>query len=104
MKFVPLRDLLSKTAAVRKALKKEHEMVMTLGGRPIAVLAEVEGKTLAAKLKALRSTRAIMHLDCAQAEARAAGLDKMTMEEIDAEIARARAERAQAQKRPARHR
>jgi len=90
MKSMTLRDLLSRTAAVRKALKKEHEIVMTDRGRPVAVMAEVDGKTLAAKLMAVRGTQALLPLD--RGPAKAAGLDKMTMEEIDAEIARARAE------------
>ena len=63
MRSVTLRDLLRKTATVRKALVKEHEMVVTDRGRPVAVLSEADGETLAAKLKALRSTRALRQLD-----------------------------------------
>ena len=93
MKFVTIRDFRNKTAAIRKSLETEHEMVLTASGRPFAILAKADEETFEEKLKALRGTRARILFDRIGARAKALGKDKMTMEEIDAEIARARAER-----------
>ena len=93
MKFVSIRDLRSKTAAIRKALKTEHEIVVTCKGTPFAILAEADEGTFEEKLAVLRRARARALLDRVQARAKERGLDRLTMGEIDAEIARARRER-----------
>ncbi|MGD1000001.1 MAG: type II toxin-antitoxin system prevent-host-death family antitoxin [Candidatus Brocadiia bacterium] len=93
MKFVTIRDFRNKTAAIRKALSAEHEIVLTANGRPIAVLADVDEDTFEEKLAALRRARAYSLLDRARARARETGADKLSMEEIDAEIAKTRRER-----------
>ena len=93
MKFVSVRDFRNKTAAIRKALKTEHEIVVTSNGRPFAILAEVDEETFEERLKALRRARARALLDRIQARAKERGVDKLTMKEIDAEIAAARRER-----------
>jgi antitoxin (DNA-binding transcriptional repressor) of toxin-antitoxin stability system len=98
MKFVTIRDFRNKTAAIRKSLETEHEMVMTANGRPFAILASVDEDTFEEKLKALRGARARILFDRISARAKARGKAKMTMREIDAEIALARTEQAQAEK------
>ena len=93
MKFVSVRDLRNKTAAIREALKTEHEIVVTCNGKPFAILAEADEDTFEEKLAVLRRARARAVLDRIRARAKEQGLDKLTMKEIDAEIARARGER-----------
>jgi antitoxin (DNA-binding transcriptional repressor) of toxin-antitoxin stability system len=93
MKFVTIRDFRNKTAAIRKALSAEHEIVLTANGRPIALLADVDEDTFEEKLAALRRTRAYAVLDRIQARAKEMGANKLTTGEIDAEIAKARRER-----------
>ena len=93
MKFVTIRDFRNKTAAIRKDLSSEHEIVLTANGRPFAIVADVDEDTFEEKLAALRRTRAYAVLDRVRARARATGVDKLTMDEIDAEIAKARRER-----------
>jgi len=93
MKFVTIRDFRNKTASIRKSLSSEHEIVVTSNGRPFAILAEVDEDTFEEKLAALRRTRARALLDRVQAKAKARGVDKLTMDEIDAEIAKSRRER-----------
>jgi prevent-host-death family protein len=93
MKFVTIRDFRNKTAAIRKALSAEHEIVLTANGRPIAVLADVDEDTFEDKLAALRRTRAYAVLDRTHARAKETGADKLTMEEIESEIAKTRRER-----------
>ncbi|MGO8702491.1 MAG: type II toxin-antitoxin system Phd/YefM family antitoxin [Candidatus Brocadiia bacterium] len=96
MKFVTIRDFRNKTAAIRKALSAEHEIILTANGRPIAVLTDVDEDTFEEKLAALRRTRAYSLLDRTRARARETGADKLSMEEIDAEIAKTRRERRSA--------
>ena len=92
MKFVSVRDFRNKTVAIRKALKAEHEIVVTSNGKPFAILADVDEDTFEERLKALRRARAHALLDRIRAKAKERGVDKLTMEEIDAEIAAARRE------------
>jgi len=53
----------------------------------------VTGKTLEATARAVRQARAAQALDAMNARAESSGLDTMTMEEIDAEIAATRRDR-----------
>ena len=92
MKFVTIRDFRNQTAAIRKSLRDEHEIVVTSNGRPFAILAEVDEDSFEDRLAALRRARARALLDRIRAKAKARGVDKLTMEEIDAEIAQARRE------------
>ncbi len=97
MKFVTIRDFRNKTASIRKSLSTEHEIVVTSNGRPFAILADVDEENFEEKLAALRRTRARALVDRIRTKARARGVDTMTMEEIDAEIAAARREARQGQ-------
>jgi antitoxin (DNA-binding transcriptional repressor) of toxin-antitoxin stability system len=90
MKFVTIRDFRNRTAAIRKTLQMEQEIVLTANGRPVAILAGVDEESFEEKLAALRRTRARALLDRIRARAKATGADKLTMEQIDAVIARAR--------------
>ena len=93
MKFVTIREFRNKTAEIRKKLKTEQEMLLTANGQPFAMLVDVMDDSFEEMLAGVRRTRAHMMLDRSQARAKALGLDKMTMEEIDAEIAKAREEK-----------
>ena len=97
MKFVSVRDFRNRAAAVRKRLAREHEIVLTANGKPVAVIADVNEDTFEGKIAALRGARANAALDRIHAHARKSGADRLTMEEIDAEIARARSERRSGQ-------
>ena len=93
MKFVTVRDFRNKTAAIRKELSSEHEIVLTSNGRPFAIVTDVDEESFEKKLAALRRARAYAVLDRVRTRAKAAGVDKLTMEEIDAEVAKVRRER-----------
>ncbi len=93
MKFLTIRDLRNKTATIRKSLPTEHEMIVTANGRPFAIIAHVDEDSFEERLKLLRRARALENLDRAQARSKRLGLDKMTMEEINAEIEKSRQER-----------
>ena len=93
MKFVSLRDFRTRTAEIRKDLAAEHEIVLTANGRPIAVLADVDEDTFEQKIAALRRTRTQALFDRIRARAKQTGASRLTMAEIDAEIAKSRRER-----------
>ncbi len=93
MNFVSVRELRAKSAAVWDALATEGELVVTSNGKPIAILSPTTGATLEASLKALRQARAQLAIATMQARARDSGADRMTLEEINAEIAAARSQR-----------
>lgn len=93
MKFVTIRDFRNKTAAIRKTLHAEHEVVLTANGRPVALLTDVNEDTFEDKIAALRRTRALALLDRIGARAAQTGAARMSMADVDAEIARMRRER-----------
>ena len=94
MDFVTVRDLRIRPADVWRSLREKRDLVITSSGRPIAVMVEVgEGEDVEATLIALRRVRAQAAISRMRRSAAAQGLDRMTPEEIDAEIAAARRER-----------
>jgi len=93
MKFISIRDLRSNTARLRKDLEEEREVVVTANGRPFALMTRVEPDSVEEEILAIRRARARMAIERMRAQAKARGLDKMTMAEIDAVIADVRRKR-----------
>jgi len=94
MNFMTVRDLRSQPRYVWETLAKEREVIITNNGKPTALMVPISDSDFEATLKAMRLARAKVAVDEMRALAKDRGLDRMTMEEIDAEIAAARAERA----------
>jgi antitoxin (DNA-binding transcriptional repressor) of toxin-antitoxin stability system len=90
MRFVPIRELRTKTASIRQDLAKAREIVLTANGRPFAVMTPVNPDTVEEEIQAIRRARAKAAVDAIRDASRAAGGNKLTMDEIDAEIAAAR--------------
>lgn len=93
MKFITIRELRSNTAAIRKDLASEREIVLTANGRPFAVMTRVEPETLEEELLAIRRARARLAVERIRAKAKVEGLDRMRMDAIDTVIAEARRRR-----------
>ena len=93
MRFISVRDLRGKSAQVWRQLPVEREMVLTSNGRPIAVITAVDEATLEESLAAWRRARATAVIADIQRESARKGTDRISMEEIDAEIKASRAER-----------
>ncbi len=93
MRFVSVRDLRGKSAQVWAQLKDEKELVITSNGKPIAILSAVQENRLEETLAAIRSARAMAAVDAIQQRSLKMGLDTMTLEEINAEIAAVRKSR-----------
>ena len=94
MRFVSVRELRGQSAAVWKALAEEKDMVVTSNGKPIALLSATSGETLEESLGAVRRARAQAAATAMQQASLKAGIDRMSLDDINTEIGAARARRA----------
>ncbi len=92
MKFYTAKDLRTDTKNIWNDLSIGDEVVITNNGRPSALILDVSDDNLEETLKAIRQLRVLNALSNAQQNSVRKGLDKMTEEEIEAEIATAREE------------
>ena len=86
MRFVSIRELRGQSAAVWRALADEKELVVTSNGKPIAVLSATSEEHLEESLQSLRRARAQAAVAAIQQASRDAGTDRLSLDEIDAEI------------------
>lgn len=93
MDFVTARELRAESARIWEKLEAGEEIVVTRNGKPFALLVHTDPKELESTLRAIRAERFASTVRRMQKQAQSQGLDKMTMDEIDAEIAAARKER-----------
>lgn len=93
MDFVTVRELRAESAKVWEKLEADEEVVVTRNGKPFAILVHTGPAELEEKLRALRWARFDRLLAEQHRRAAASGRDKITAEEIDAEIAAARRQR-----------
>ena len=95
MDFISVRQLRTESAAVWEALEASKDLVVTSNGKPIALLSATTATTLDASLAALRQARAQLAVVAMQQRARETGADRLTLDEINAEIEAARHQRKQ---------
>ena len=93
MRFVSVRELRGQSASVWKALAEEKDLVITSNGKPIALLSATSGESLEESLGAIRRARAQAAATSMQQTSLRAGSDRMSLDDINAEIDAARAER-----------
>ena len=97
MRFLSVRDLRGNSARVWRDLPEEKEMVVTNNGRPVAVLTAVDEGNVEQSLAAWRRARASQAIADIQRRSARKGTDRLSMDDIDAEIQevrRARRKRA----------
>lgn len=94
MKFLSVRDLRGKSAQVWKKLPEEREMIITSNGRPIAILSAVSESNVEESLSAFRQARAVEAAASLQRRSVEQEADRITIDEIDAEIKAVRKKRA----------
>ena len=90
MKYMSIRDLRGNTAAVRKSLARDGEIIVTANGKPIAVLAPVSPGNVEETVVAIRRSRFTRALEEAHASAKESGLSVMSAAEVDAVVREAR--------------
>lgn len=93
MKFVSVRELRNHTSQLWRDLAEERDLVVTSHGKPVAILSATTEESLERSLAEIRRQRARDALRDIQREAARRGLDRMSMEQIDAEIKAARTSR-----------
>ena len=93
MDFVTVRELRAESGKVWEKIAAGEELVITRNGKPFAIMAPTQPSEVEDKLRALRAASFGAALRAMQRHAAKTGLDKMTLEEINAEIAAARKER-----------
>ncbi|MFA7059461.1 MAG: hypothetical protein WC156_01430 [Pedobacter sp.] len=86
MKFLSVRDLRSKSAQVWQDLPSERELIITSNGRPIAILAAINESNLEESLTAFRQARAVEAVASLQCRSASQGSNKISFDEINAEI------------------
>ncbi len=93
MKFLSVRDLRGKPGEAWRSLEREREVVVTSNGKPIAILSAVNEDSLEETLAAIRRARAVAAVSESQHRAARLGTDKLTLSEINREIAAVRRQR-----------
>lgn len=98
MDFITTKELRAESGKVWAKLEAGEDIVITRNGKPFALLTGTQPNTVERDLQAWRQARARQALEAMWKHARETGLDKMTLEEINAEISAARAERDEREK------
>ena len=93
MRFVSVRELRERSASIWKALAEERDLVITSNGKPIALLSATSGESLEESLGAVKRARAQAAASAMQLAAQKAGIDQMSLDDINSEISAARAKR-----------
>ncbi len=93
MEFISVRDMRTRASEIWQQLRDDGDLIVTSNGRPFALLVSIEGEDVEQMLSALRRTRAQMAVSRLRKEAAASGADRLTIEEIEAEIRQARNDR-----------
>lgn len=94
MRFVSVRDLRGRPGQIWKQLARFKDMVLTLNGKPIAIISSTSEDLLEENLAEVRKARVLAAVRAIQTESVRKGLDKMTMEEIDEIIQKVRKARS----------
>lgn len=93
MDFVTTKELRAESGKVWAKLEAGEDIVITRNGKPFALMTATQPNRVEEDIKLIRRAHAVAAVNKMREQAKASGLDKMSMEEIDAEIALARKER-----------
>jgi antitoxin (DNA-binding transcriptional repressor) of toxin-antitoxin stability system len=95
MKTVTIRDFRTRPRQVREALGESEDAVLTVNGRPVALLVPTDAATLDETLELLRRARGLEALRALRQASRARGVDRrLSARDIDAVIRKTRRARA----------
>lgn len=86
MRFVSVRELRGQSALIWKELAEVKDLVITSHGKPIALLSATSEETLEESLVAVRRARALAAVTAMQQASVKAGTDRLTLNEVNAEI------------------
>ena len=87
MEFIPYRTLRNEPTALRQKLQDEGELVITVDGKPFAVMIDLtSGENMDDILLMVSRLRAQMAARAIRSQARRDGLDNISDEQVDALI------------------
>lgn len=95
MEFVTVRELRADSAKVWDKIAAGKDIVITRNGTPFAIMTPTQPSEVERNLRALRWARFDAALKQMHRQAAETGVDKLTLEEINSEIAAARKERSE---------
>ncbi len=98
MDFVTTKELRAESGKVWAKLEAGEDIVIIRNGKPFALLTATQPNTVERDLRTWHQARMRRSLETMWKQAKETGLDKMTLEEINAEIAATRAERDEREK------
>ena len=93
MKFVSFRELRTSTGKINEMLTDGGRIVVTNNGKPKALMIQIGEADFEETLAAINQAKLIRAISNIRAAALRSGASKMTLEEINAEIAQSRMER-----------
>ena len=93
MEFITVRDLRVHPGQVWERLAEQQDIVVTSNGRPIALLTRISEDEVEETLTALRRARAQLAVSRMRNAAAQTNANRMTVEEIEAEIKETRQNR-----------
>jgi prevent-host-death family protein len=93
MHFVTARELRNKSAGLWKELASENEIVVTVNGRPTALLTAISENNFEQIIRALRQARAQLAVAEIQQASIKHGTARLSQKEIDQEIQSSRRNR-----------
>jgi antitoxin (DNA-binding transcriptional repressor) of toxin-antitoxin stability system len=90
MEFVSIRDMRTRPGEVWQQLEAAGDLILTSSGRPFALMIAAKGEDVEDLMQAVRRARAQLAVSRLRKQAVQRGLDRMSDEEIEAEIQAAR--------------
>jgi antitoxin (DNA-binding transcriptional repressor) of toxin-antitoxin stability system len=93
MQTITIEQLHDNTGQILHELTGNGEVIVTEGGKPVAILTNVIDNDIEVSVAALRRARAMAAVKAMQDAAKKAGLDRMSLEDINEEIRAARESR-----------
>ena len=93
MRFVTVRDLRLRGRDIWQTLREGEEAILTINGRPVAVLIGVREGGLEETIRAVRQVRAQGAVSRMREMAAQRGIERLSEREIEAEVQAARSKR-----------
>lgn len=94
MRFVTAKELRARSSAIWRDLAREGQVIVTLNGRPVALVTPTDERSLGQTLSDMARAKALRAMRELQEASVRSGRSKMNAAAIDREIAAARQERS----------
>ncbi len=94
MKFLSFREFRNNPGQVRRLVRRD-DLVLTVNGKPLGVLLAIENDDLDRTLALVRRARAQVALSRIRTASARKGLDRLSLDEVNAEVRAERAKRVE---------